>query len=116
LRDDEAFFSIDEYGPFAVKKEPGRKLVHKSDEYVVRQWQRSRGWTILTAALELSRNPVSHFYSVRENTEEMIKMAELLRTHHRHCSTIYLSWGAASWHISKALLAYIEEKNRLRMI
>jgi transposase len=111
LRGDEAFFSIDEYGPFAVKKKPGRKLVHKADEYVVPQWQRSKGWMILTAALELSRNQVTHFYSVRKNTEEMIKMAELLRTQYRHCSKIYLSWDAASWHISKALFAYIEEKN-----
>jgi len=35
---------------------------------------------ILTAALELSRNQVTHFYSHAKNTEEMIKMADLLRT------------------------------------
>ena len=31
---------------------------------------------ILTAALELSRNQVTHFYSLKKDTDEMIKMAD----------------------------------------
>jgi len=50
---------------------------------------------ILTAALELSRNQVTHFYSRKKNTDEMIKMADMLRDQYRTCSTIYLSWDAA---------------------
>jgi hypothetical protein len=46
---------------------------------------------ILTAALELSRNQVSHFYSRAKTTNEMIKMADLLRTQYHTCRTIYLS-------------------------
>jgi hypothetical protein len=66
---------------------------------------------ILTAALELSRNQVSHFYSRKKNTDEMIKMADLLRCQYRACSTIYLSWDAASWHMSKKLVAHLERIN-----
>lgn len=112
LDPDEAFFSIDEYGPFAVKKKGGVKRIGPGQEYVVPQWQKSKGWMILTAALELSRNQVTHFYSHAKNTEEMIKMADLLRTQYRTCRTIYLSWDAASWHISKKLLAHLEELNQ----
>jgi transposase len=112
LGQDEAFFSIDEYGPFAVKKKGGVKRVAPGQEYVVPQWQKSRGWMILTAALELSRNQVTHFYSRAKNTEEMIKMADLLRAEYRTCRTIYLSWDAASWHISKTLLAHLEKLNQ----
>jgi len=39
-------------------------------------------------------------------------MADLLRTQYRTCRTIYLSWDAASWHISKKLLAHLEELNQ----
>lgn len=67
---------------------------------------------ILTAALELSRNQVTHFYSRAKNTEEMIRMADLLRAQYRACRTIYLSWDAASWHISKKLLAHLEKLNQ----
>jgi len=109
---DEAFFSIDEYGPFAVKKKGGVKRVAPGQEYVVQQWQKSRGWMILTAALELSRNQVTHFYSRAKNTQEMIHMADLLRAQYRTCRTIYLSWDAASWHISKKLVAHLERLNQ----
>jgi hypothetical protein len=112
LGQDEAFFSIDEYGPFAVKKKGGVKRVAPDQEYVVPQWQKSKGWMILTAALELSRNQVNHFYSRAKNTEEMVKMADLLRAQYRTCRTIYLSWDAASWHISKKLFAHLEKLNQ----
>jgi transposase len=54
LGQDEAFFSIDEYGPFAVKRKGGLKRVAPDQAYVVPQLQKSKGWMILTAALELS--------------------------------------------------------------
>ena len=79
---------------------------------MVPQYQKSKGWLILTAALELSRNQISHFYSLKKNTEEMIKMADLLRAEYRTCRTIYLSWDAASWHISKKLFSHLDEVNR----
>jgi hypothetical protein len=77
----------------------------------VPQWRKSKGWTIITAALELSRNQVTHFYSRAKNTDEMIKMVDLLRSQYRYCSKIYISWDVASWHISKKLLAHLEQIN-----
>jgi len=112
LKPDEAFFSIDEYGPFAVKKKGGRKRVGPGENYVVPQWQKSKGWMILTAALELSRNQVTHFYSLKKNTDEMIKMADLLRQQYRGWRCLYLSWDAASWHISRKLVAHLKTANK----
>ena len=112
LKDDEAFFSIDEFGPFAVKKRGGRKRVGPEETYTVPQWEKSKGSLIITAALELSRNQITHFYSNKKNTQEMIKMMDLLRTQYRNCQTIYLSWDAASWHISKDLFEHIEQRNK----
>jgi transposase len=112
LQKDEAFFSVDEFGPFAVRQVGGRKRVARNERYFVPQWQRAKGWLIITAALELSTNQVTHFYSLKKNTDEMIKMADQLRNQYRHCSAIYLSWDAASWHISRRLSSHLEETNK----
>lgn len=66
---------------------------------------------ILTAALELSTNQVSHFYSQKKNTDEMIKMVELLRTQYVNYRRIYISWDAASWHVSKKLKTRLQALN-----
>jgi transposase len=112
LRPDEAFFSIDEFGPFSIKSKPGRVLVPPGEVPFVDQWQKSRGWLILTAALELSGNQVTHFYSSKKNTDEMVKMMELLIKEYRDRSRIFLSWDAASWHVSKKLGETIDLHNR----
>ncbi len=111
LKTDEAFFSIDEYGPFAVKAQPGRVLLGPGEQRLVPQWQKSRGCLILTAAIELSSNQVSHFYSTKKNTAEMIRMMDVLTHQYRDRYKIYLSWDAASWHISKELFKRIDEHN-----
>jgi transposase len=111
LRSDEAFFSIDEFGPFAIKDQQGRSLVAPGEQRLVHQWQQSRGSIILTAALELSSNQVTHFYSSNKNTAEMIRMMNLLIDRYPDRRQIYLSWDAASWHVSKELSKRIEEHN-----
>ena len=111
LKNDEAFFSIDEFGPFAVKKRAGRKRVAPGEDYTVPQQQKSKGNLIIKAALERSRNQVTHFYSNKKNTQEMIKIMDLLRIQYRNCTTIYLSWDAASWHISQDLTMHVKQRN-----
>ena len=112
LGPEEAFLSIDEFGPFAVKAKPGRVLAASGEEPQVPQWQKSKGCLIVTAALELSGNQVSRFYSTKKNTTEMIRMMDLLLDRYRDRRKLYLSWDAASWHISKRLFERIEENNK----
>ena len=113
LQPKEAFFSIDEYGPFAIKMYNGRKLLAPGEYLVIPQWQKPRGSLILTAALELSSNQITHFYSNKKNTTEMIKMLDILIDKYADRQKIYLSWDAGSWHISKLLNQRIEEHNNL---
>lgn len=77
----------------------------------VPQWQKSKGWLIATAALELSSNQGTHFYSRTKNTKEMIRLASTLVEKYRDAETLYLSWDAASWHMSKELLAFVNQHN-----
>ena len=111
LGDDERFFSIDEYGPFSVKMRGGRRLVSPDDYPIVPQFQKSKGSLIVTAALELSRNQITHFYSEKKDTEEMIKLLSILLIQYRGCRTLYLSWDAASWHDSSALQEMVNTVN-----
>jgi len=107
LKDDERFFSIDEYSPFAIKMKAGRVLVELGVQPTVPQWQKSKGWLILTAALELSRNQITHFFSKVKNTNEMIRMTDVLVKQYAETRKLYISWDAASWHISKELMKHI---------
>ena len=111
LQPDEKFFSIDEFGPVAIRIRGGTALCHKDQVRTIPQRQRSKGRLICTAALELSTNQVTHFYSDKKNTCEMIKLLEILLEKYRGEKTIYFSWDAASWHASKKLCKKVEEVN-----
>ena len=113
LRDDEKFFSIDEFGPFSVKMRGGVALTPKGTTRVVPQRQRSRGRLIITAALELSTNQITHFYSEKKNTDEMIKLLDVLLRQYSSQRCLYLSWDAASWHISTKLTKRVCEVNNV---
>jgi transposase len=111
LSPEERFFSIDEFGPFAIKRRGGRKLVSPEENHYVEQRQISKGSLIITGALELSHNKITHFYSPKKNTKEMIKLLELLLVEYKSCKRIFLSWDAAAWHVSKALYQRVDEIN-----
>ena len=116
LAEDEGFFSIDEYGPFAVKHRQGLKLVAPGEIATVPQWQRSKGVLIVTAALELSTNQITHFYSSKKDTTEVIKLLDTLLEQNQHLSRLYLSWDAASWHLSKRLTERIAANNSMAYV
>jgi transposase-like protein len=111
LGQEDRFFSIDEFGPFSVKKRGGRRLVSANEYPTVPQWQRSKGFLIVTAALELSTNQITHFYSEKKNSKEMIKLLDILIAKYSGCKRIYFSWDAASWHASKLFLERVQKVN-----
>jgi transposase len=111
LKNDEAFFSIDEFGPFAVKMRGGKALQPPGMLRQIPQWQKSKGSLIVTAALELSGNQTIHFYSYQKNSRETCKLIDRLRRQYKSYRRIYLSWDAASWHSSKELLDHIDFLN-----
>ena len=112
LKPNEKYFSIDEYGPVAIKVRGGRSYSAEGIPKIIPQYQRSKGSLICTAALELSTNQVTHFYSTKKNTDEMIKLMLVLLDKYRGEDRIYFSWDAASWHASKALNKKVEEVDR----
>jgi transposase len=111
LGEKEKFFSVDEFGPFSVKIHGGRSLVPKGEVKEIPQYQKSKGSLILTGALELSTNQMTHFYSDKKDTDEMITLLDILLVKYADEQCIYLSWDAASWHISKKLNERVDEIN-----
>jgi transposase len=111
LAQDEKFFSIDEFGPFSVKIVGGTALARPDELRSVPQIQTSKGSLIATAALELSTNQITHFFSEKKDTDEMIRMLELLVSQYRNQSRIFFSWDAASWHGSKKFFRRVDEIN-----
>jgi hypothetical protein len=107
----EKFFSIDEFGPCSVRIRGGVALVPGDSVRTIPQRQKSKGSLICTAALELSTNQVTHFYSSKKNTSEMIKLMNILLEKYRGQEKIFLSWDSASWHMSKALYKEVERVN-----
>jgi hypothetical protein len=75
------------------------------------QFQKSKGSLICTAALELSTNQVIHFYSSKKNTDEMIRLLEILISKYTTEERIFFSWDAVSWHASKKLYEKVIEVN-----
>lgn len=114
LGKNDRFCSIDEFGPFAVKMKGGRRLVAPDEYPSVPQFQVSKGYLIITAALELSTNQVTHFYSKKKNTAEMIKLLEILLEEYKGRRKLYLSWDAASWHASNMLYERVDEVNEIK--
>lgn len=113
LGQNDRFFSIDEFGPFSVKHHTGTRLVPPGEYPTVPQWQKSKGWLIVTAALELSTNQTTHFYSKKKDTEEMIKLLDILLKQYAGCRRIYLSWDSASWHSSKVFKQKVRQVNKV---
>ncbi len=111
LAANEKFFSIDEFGPFSVKIRGGSALVPGDEVRTIPQRQKSKGSLICTAALELSKNRVTHFYSKKKNTGEMIKLIRRLVAIYKSENRLYVSWDSASWHGSKALYKAVDEIN-----
>ena len=105
------FFSIDEYGPFSVKERGGRRRVRKGEYPTVPQHQESKGCLIVTCALELGSNQITHFYSDKKDTEEMIKLLHILIDQYAGCRRMYFSWDSASWHSSRKFRAEVRRLN-----
>jgi transposase len=107
------FFSVDEYGPVSIRQRGGRRRVRRGEYPTIPQYQQSQGRLIITAALELSTNQITHFFSNKKDTEEMIALLKVLIERYAGCRRIYFSWDAASWHSSKRFLAEVHKVNTL---
>lgn len=110
LRQDEAFFSIDEFGPFSVKKRVGRSLT-LGETKVVPEKQKIKGKVTLMAGLELATNQITYVFGRKPCSDLTVSLIEKLRAKYRKMKNIYFSWDAAKYHLSKDVNSKIEFLN-----
>jgi hypothetical protein len=110
LKATELLFFVDEMGPLRVKSYGGRSYAIKATAPTYLQ-RASKGSVTLFGALSATTNQVTWFYGRSKDTQAMIDMAEILFNQHHDKSTLYITWDAASWHGSVALISWLDVFN-----
>lgn len=113
LKKDEAFFFIDEAGPYQVKKYGGKPLVHKGTIVTVPKFQTSKGEVKLVAALEAVTNQITWIFVEKKKASLVVALIKRLCAQYSNCSKIFLTWDAITTHSSKHLTSWIEQHNKL---
>jgi hypothetical protein len=111
LRDTELLFFVDELGPLAIKKYGGRSFVERGEDLVVPQVQTPKGSIALAAALSATTNQMTWCFTQSKDTTAMIDLIEILFNEHQNKTRIYITWDAASWHDSTALVDWLDSFN-----
>lgn len=111
LEPGDAFFFVDEAGPWRVKKYGGKALVQKGTVRTVPEIQLTKGAVYLIAALEALTNQVVWLFIDKKNSAAVISMLAMLRQKYSSMSRICLTWDALSSHNSEAVTGWIDEAN-----
>jgi transposase len=111
LKADEDLFFIDELGPLQVRRYGARCYTPKGQTPTYPQNQRSKGSITLYGALSAITNQVIWLYGSTKDSAGIIDLAEILFNQYHNKSRIYLTWDAASWHRSNALVEWADAFN-----
>ena len=102
---------VDELGPVAIKKYGGRAYVRKGVRFNVPQMQNPKGAVLLAGALSATTNQLSWCYGRSKDTAAMIGLIEILFNQYPKKQRLYVTWDAASWHDSNALVEWLDGFN-----
>lgn len=108
----ELFFFVDELGPLRVKKFGGRSYVKKGSMLSFPQQQPYKGSVTLAGALSATTNQTTWIFVDSKDSSAMIDLIEVLFNRHHNVTRLYITWDAASWHRSNALVDWLDEFNR----
>jgi|GEM_PF-1090989 len=111
LKPNEAFFFIDEGGPYAVKKYGGKSLTPKGTQKTYPQFQKTKGSVTFIGGLDAVKNQIILFFTKSKDTGAVIALIRVLFYRYHQLENLYLTWDAASWHRSKALQKFLDVLN-----
>jgi transposase len=111
LKDDEAFFFIDEAGPYQVKKYGGKPLVGKGEILTIPRFQLSKGEVKFFAALEAITNQITWIFVERKQASLIVELIRQLCHQYKTRSKLFLTWDAITTHSSKRVTTWIERHN-----
>jgi len=111
LKEGEAFFFVDEAGPYRVMKRGGRSLVSRGTIPMVPYRQTSRGKVQFAAALEAMTNQVVWVFGRSKQASIIVDLIKKLTAQYAGFTKLYLTWDAISTHGSKAVKAWVKHHN-----
>lgn len=111
MKTGEAFFFMDEAGPYRVRKYGGKALAAEGEVRTLPERQKSKGKVQFIAALEAVTNQVSWRFIESKGTDSIIAMIEDLRQSYANCKKLILTWDAISSHSSSLLMLRVAQWN-----
>jgi len=112
LDTDEAFFFVDEVGPYRVKKYGGKFLMAPGETTTIPERQKSKGRVQFVAALDAVLNQVFWIFTGDKSSSSLITLMQSLVVRYSSYRNIYFTWDAISVHHSKLLQEWIDQHNR----
>lgn len=113
LKEDEAFFFIDEAGPWRVKKYGGRSYTAKGKTKKYPQFQKSKGRITFIGALDAVRNQVIWAFTETKDTASVVCLMRTLYYRYHDYSGLYFTWDCASWHNSTGVQNCVQLLNNM---
>lgn len=111
LGPNDAFFFIDEAGPWQVKKYGGKSYTEKGTIKTFPQFQKPKGRVTFIGALDAVKNQITWLFTKNKNTDAVVCLIKILYFKYHKYSMLNLTWDCASWHKSKELQKYLDELN-----
>lgn len=111
LKSNEAFFFIDEAGPWRVKKYGGKALTAKGTTRLIPEVQTSKGSIYLISALEAQTNQVTWRFISGKNTSAIVSLLKEIHQQYSHCGRICVTWDALSTHHAGGVNSWIALAN-----
>ncbi|MEN6439988.1 MAG: IS630 family transposase [Syntrophobacter sp.] len=111
LQEGEAFFFIDEAGPYQVRKWGGKSLTLGEDVQTVPQFQKPKGRVMLIGALEAVTNQMTWAWIENKGVQTICTFLTLLHEKYAAFAKLFLTWDALSSHRSKTVSKLIDKMN-----
>ncbi|BBO75191.1 hypothetical protein DSCW_26080 [Desulfosarcina widdelii] len=111
LKEDEAFFFIDEAGPWRVKKYGGKSYTAKGKTKKYPQFQKSKGRVTFIGALDAVENQVIWAFTDTKDTAAVVCLIKTLYYRYHDHSGLYFTWDCASWHNSSGVQTCVQLLN-----
>ncbi len=111
LKREEAFFFIDEVGPYRVKRYGGVHLAPPGAPQTVPEFQKSKGRVQFVAALEAMSNQLTWLFCEKKGSESLVALLVKLVNQYSDRTKVYLTWDAIGVHSAKNLKKWIDDHN-----
>ncbi len=110
-KENEAFFFVDELGPYRVKKYGGKALVEKDTTRTIPARQKDKGRVQAIAALEAYTNQLTWKFIKNKDADAVVVLLEMLRDKYPAKKRLFITWDTLSTHRAGSIKSWIRRNN-----